>query len=171
MTAKLIDPKAYALISDAVAAELHEGWRKDHKKTKGDAPRWKTTTDAAWWAKFCTAKCARGNGNAYEVDINIPFADLPADWQAENKAAAEFAVRIVMNRILLGEPEDSESLSHQIHEAWLVRQRLQSVEADKVPYYRTAGQAVPYDQLTEDEKQKDRVQLAIAERHVAALLA
>ena len=168
---KLQDPKSYETLCIAVASELHEGWRASHIAAKGDVPRWKATSDTAWWAANSKAAHARMNGAQPEVNINIPFGSLPQDWKADNFSAAQFAVRVVMNAFLVGEALDVEFLSHQIHEAWLVRQRLLAVEPGKLPYFRTSAQDVSYAALPEPEKQKDRDQLLIAERHVRDLIA
>ena len=127
MSTKLLDPMTYDQVCEAVAAEYHEVWRRGHIAAKGNIPRWKATSDAAWCAANAGAAFLRDAGGKPEVDINIPFASLPEDWRAENLAAARFCVRIVMNALLLSEPIDLEALSHQVHEAWLVRQRLQPV--------------------------------------------
>jgi hypothetical protein len=83
------------------------------------------------------------NSDGTEGDINVPFNKLHPDWQAENLAAglaAEHAVKKF--------PGDIEKAAEYIHIEWMKRN-------PKADY--NAAQHVPYDQLPEDEKEKDRV--------------
>ena len=67
--------------SAKIASAFHEDWRKTRLQKDGTyEPRIKKTQDEAWIVAH----------NTDEVDIaNTPYADLPEDWKAENKAAAE----------------------------------------------------------------------------------
>jgi hypothetical protein len=83
------------------------------------------------------------NSDGTEGDINVPFDKLHPDWQRENLAAgmaAEQAVKKFSN--------DIEKAAEYIHIEWMKRN-------PKADY--NAAQHVPYDQLPEDEKEKDRV--------------
>jgi hypothetical protein len=83
------------------------------------------------------------NSDGTEGDINVPFEKLHPDWQKENLAAghaAEDAVRKF--------PNDIEKAAEYIHIEWMKRN-------PKADY--NAAQHVPYAQLPEDEKEKDRV--------------
>lgn len=75
--------KGEVLVS-AVASAAHEKWRAWWKvKNSGqEVPRMKETKDSAWIVVH--------GGNA--VDINVPYDQLPADWQLENKTSAQAAV-------------------------------------------------------------------------------
>ena len=83
------------------------------------------------------------NSDGTEGDINVPFADLHPDWQKENLAAAHAAHRAVKH---FG--RDMEKAAEYVHNEWMKRN-------PKADY--NAAQHVPYDDLPQDEKEKDRV--------------
>ena len=83
------------------------------------------------------------NSDGTEGDINVPFDKLHPDWQKENLAAGQAAEHAVKKF-----PNDIEKASEYIHIEWMKRN-------PKADY--NAAQHVPYDQLPEDEKEKDRV--------------
>lgn len=114
-----------------VAAELHEQWRAGFAATNGaEAERWKD------------------DGHGGKVDIaHTAYKDLPAKWQAENRAAALSAVKAVSYPT--GSP-DLEGAAELIHNDW--RKRNGSWAPDE--------QMAPYERLPEAEKEKDR-QVAI----------
>lgn len=127
-----------------VASQLHEDWRVTRLQEDGSyEPREKTTTDANWIE-------AHGTDT---VDIaNSTYDQLPEDWKAENKAAADVAVGLYREGVGTGDTTSDafvEGASSAIHDAWLERNTwAKDGELD-----------VPYDQLPEDEKAKDRVQI------------
>ena len=83
------------------------------------------------------------NSDGTEGNINVPFDKLHPDWQKENLAAGQAAEHAVKKF-----PNDIEKASEYIHIEWMKRN-------PKADY--NAAQHVPYDQLPEDEKEKDRV--------------
>jgi hypothetical protein len=83
------------------------------------------------------------NSDGSEGDINVPFDDLHPDWQRENLAAGQAAEEAVTKF-----PHDMEKAAEYIHIKWMHRN-------PKADY--NAAQHVPYDELPEDEKEKDRV--------------
>lgn len=83
------------------------------------------------------------NSDGTEGDINVPFEKLHPDWQKENLAAGKAAVDAV-NKF----PDDEEAAAEYIHIEWMKR----NPKSDW-----NAAQHVPYDQLSDDEKEKDRV--------------
>jgi hypothetical protein len=83
------------------------------------------------------------NSDGTEGDINVPFDKLHPDWQRENLAAGQAAEQAVKKF-----PDDIEKAAEYIHIEWMKRN-------PKADY--NAAQHVPYDQLPEDEKEKDRV--------------
>lgn len=86
------------------------------------------------------------NSDGTEGDINVPFENLHPDWQKENIAAAHAALTALrMN----GTVEEKASF---IHEEWMKR----NPKADW-----NAEQHIPYEQLPEVEKEKDRRHLKI----------
>lgn len=122
-----------------VASAFHEAWRAGRRKADGSyEPRIKETKDTAWIQAHKTN----------QVDIaNTTYAALPSDWQAENRASAEIAVQqILKNTTQMLTPAFIEQASNIIHIKWLERNSwAKGGELD-----------VPYAQLPEPEKQKDR---------------
>ncbi len=127
-----------------LASEFHDEWRKPRwrEKTRDHKPRIKKTKDQSW---------SQAHGGAIEVDIaNTPYKELPSDWQAENKASAEVAVSEVEKVIKAGTPPDEsfiEFASSILHDKWLERNGS----------WAPPEQSKPYSELTEEEKEKDRV--------------
>ena len=110
-----------------------------------------------WAEGYRSGEMAKGNENPTrmkddgmggQVDIlNTSYAELPPKWQAENKAQAEAAIGLV-SKDMSGAMDNLENLAAQVHEQWLSRNSW-AVE-QKSPL------AVPYSELPEEEKQKDR---------------
>lgn len=135
---------AYSLASD-----LHEAWRANRKLEDGTfEPRIKKSTDEAWNTKHQTD----------EVDIaNSSFEQLPRNWQFENLEAARVAINLVYDSTISGEKmtqEKIEEASSNVHMAWLERNTWVFD-----PNYGDKSLAVPYEELSEEEKAKDRVQI------------
>ena len=91
------------------------------------------------------------------VDIaNTKFEDLPSNWKYENLEAAKVAVDLVYEKIVNREKIDSkmiEEMSKIVHEKWLERNGVQ---------WSFENQRVAYQNLSEEEKAKDRVQIELA---------
>lgn len=85
----------------------------------------------------------RSKNGGPEADINVSFAKLHPTAQQENLAAGKAALEAVKQF-----PNDEEQASEFIHIQWMRRN-------PKTDY--NAAQHVPYNQLPEDEKEKDRV--------------
>ena len=110
-----------------------------------------------WAEGYRSGEMAKGNENPTrmkddgmggQVDIlNTSYAELPPKRQAENKAQAEAAIGLV-SKDMSGAMDNLENLAAQVHEQWLSRNSW-AVE-QKSPL------AVPYSELPEEEKQKDR---------------
>jgi hypothetical protein len=83
------------------------------------------------------------NSDGTEGDINVPFEKLHPDWKKENLAAAHAAHHAVKH---FG--RDMEKAAEYVHNEWMKR----NPKGDW-----NAAQHVPYDDLPEDEKEKDRV--------------
>jgi len=122
-----------------VATAGHEQWRADYKAANGDKPRIKKTKDPEFVSRGVT-----------EVDIaSMTYSELPSDWQAENKAAAECAVDCFLGAVAIGRALDDgfvEEASATQHEKWLER------NGEWAP----PEQKLPYAELSEEEKEKDR---------------
>jgi hypothetical protein len=82
------------------------------------------------------------NSDGSEGDINQPFDKIHPDWQKENLAAAKAAYDAV------SQYDDEEQAAEYVHNEWMKRN-------PKADY--NAAQHVPYSQLPDDEKEKDRV--------------
>lgn len=133
----------------ALASELHENWRKTRLKEDGSfEPRVKATKDEAWIVEHGTD----------QVDIaNTKYEGLPSDWKAENKAASEVIVGIMIERngqINLDDPAQRSEIGTVIHDAWLNRN----------DWARGGELDVPFDQLPPEEQAKDIDQLIIAQQ-------
>ena len=144
---------AYSLGSD-----LHEAWRAPRKLENGTyEPRMKKTKDEEWTKKH----------GKEEVDIaNCTFSELPYDWQKENLSAALVVIGLVYDKIIAGKtitPEEIEKMAAIVHEEWLKRNTYVYGPVDK------GGRpdlTVPYADLEDVEKEKDRVQIAPAIKKV-----
>jgi hypothetical protein len=99
-------------------------------------------------AKGAPLEKLKDDGMGGQVDIlNTSYADLPPKWQAENNAQAESAISLVARNMddAMG---NIESLAAQVHEQWLSRNSWATEQKHPL--------AVPYSELPEEEKQKDR---------------
>lgn len=143
-------------LSYSLALDLHETWRLTRRKEDGTyEPRIKKSTDEEWNIKHGTD----------EVDIaNCSFDELPSNWQYENLSAAKVAIDLVYDKTLAGEnitAEEKEQMASVVHDEWLKRN-------DWVfdSEYGDPNLAVSYENLSEDEKYKDNIQLDKAEEKV-----
>jgi hypothetical protein len=129
-----------------LASAFHDDWRKTRLQDDGTyEPRIKTTIDEQWSAI---------NGTD-QVDIaNTNYSDLPTDWQAENKAAAEVVIDILNEKDQLPDLDDFElidQIGQRIHAAWLKRNEwAKGGELD-----------LPFFELADEEKAKDLNQLKL----------
>ena len=119
---------------EMLASKLHEIWADG--------------TRAILKAKGAPLEKFKDDGMGGQIDIlNTSYADLTPKWQSENKAQAESAIGLVAKN-MDGALENIEGLAAQVHEQWLSRNSW-AIE-QKSPL------AVPYSELPEEEKQKDR---------------
>ena len=108
-----------------------------------------------WADNYRSGEMAKGNENPTrmkddgmggQVDIlNTPFEQLPPKWQAENNAQAASAIMLVAND-LEGAMGNIEGLAAKVHEQWLSRNSWAA----------NGALGVPYNELPEEEKQKDK---------------
>lgn len=136
-------------LSYSLGSDLHEIWRANRKLEDGTfESRIKKSTDEAWNNLHGTD----------QVDIaNCSFAELPSNWQFENLEAAKTAVNLVYDGVIGNAQQTQESIEEMaslVHNAWLQRN-----EWVFDPNYGNPSQAVPYEQLSEEEKAKDRDQV------------
>lgn len=119
---------------EMLASKLHEIWAEG--------------TRATLKAKGAPLEKFKDDGMGGQIDIlNTSYSDLTPKWQSENKAQAESAIGLVAKN-MDGAIENIEGLAAQVHEQWLSRNSW-AIE-QKSPL------AVPYSELPEEEKQKDR---------------
>ena len=114
----------------ALASALHEQWRN------GFDPEPKTGKERI-----------KKNSDGTEGNINVPFDQLHFDWKKENLLAG-VAAKASVDKFPLD--EDLEKASDYIHEEWMKRNPKESWNAH---------QHVPYVELPDSEKEKDRVQV------------
>lgn len=105
----------------------------------GYEPRWKPTKDKEWVQ----------NHGTDQVDIaNSNYAQLPKDWQEENRLAVEFIVKEFVEKEVVATPENTKMVNHigsKIHNAWLSRNSwAKNGELD-----------VPFAKLSSEEQEKN----------------
>lgn len=114
------------VLKSEVASELHENWRRARMLPDG---------------KY--EPRVKVSSTGIPVDIaNTEFRDLPDEWQLENQNAANQ----IVDRILSAPGASMEDLAHSVHEDWLERNHEWASEVQKLPY----------GELPEEEKEKDR---------------
>ena len=109
------------------ASDLHEVWRNGWIKQNNGQS---------------VPRMKKGS-TGEQVDINVPFANLDPAWRKENEEAAKAALQAVKQF-----PNDEEAAANFIHQEWMKR----NPKGDW-----NAAQHVPYQSLSEEEKEKDRV--------------
>ena len=91
------------------------------------------------------------------VDIaNTKFEDLPSNRKYENFEAAKVVVDLVYDSILEWKEfslEEIDRMSKIVHKKWLKRNGIQ---------WSFENQRVDYEKLSDEEKEKDRVQIKLA---------
>lgn len=128
---------------ESVASQSHEDWRTAWYDKNGNVPRIKTTKDQTWIFTH----------GVTELDIAATtYANLPSDWQGENKLGAEIAVDLVIeavkeNQAKLETHEFMEGASSTVHDRWVDRNRS----------WAGANLCVPFSELSPDEQEKDRL--------------
>jgi hypothetical protein len=145
-----VSSNAVKAATHTLATEFHEDWRKKTRLNGGGSfePCIKPTDDAAWIEAHGTD----------QVDIaNTDYDELPTDWQAENKAAAEVVVGVMVEyngAIDLSSKDVRSQVGGTIHDAWLSRNDwAKGGELD-----------VPFTQLSAEEQVKDIAQVEVAQR-------
>ncbi|MCI0479245.1 hypothetical protein L0Y59_01750 [Candidatus Uhrbacteria bacterium] len=137
-----------------LGGSLHDAWRAPRKKEDGTyEPRVKPTKDEAW-------KTAHGTD---QVDIaNTPFAELPSDWQGENKLAAEAAMKLVIDAAENGRAFDDmfvDEASAAVHDAWMARRKAEGYDENDPNWSWAKPMMIPFENLPDEEKKKDADQV------------
>lgn len=118
---------------DTLASKLHEKWAEGYRA--GEAAKGNENPTRM-----------KDDGMGGQVDIlNTSYAELPPKWQAENKAQAESAIKLVSQN-MDSAMNNIEELAAQVHEQWLSRNS----------WAKDGPLGVSYSELPEEEKQKDR---------------
>lgn len=152
------DTKEYFV--QKMGANFHEEWRKGYAANPENVdtdwkvrPRIKQTKDKEW---------AELHGTDMVDIYYTPFKDLPLDRKKDNLEAAKVVIDLVYDKIVNGEEitlEMVEEMSSVVHEAWMERN---SWEKESRPHL-----FVPYEELSEEEKAKDRAQVETAIRLIS----
>lgn len=151
--------------SAAMASELHDQWRNENQnphQIDGQTvyqPRVKVFAEDDGVQKwFNEDKVPSGAKEIKRQDIaNTPYDQLDQYWQADNKAAAEVVVGLMVDHngeIDLDDPGTRSEVGGIIHDAWLSRN----------PWEQDGALGVPFDQLPENEQAKDLAQISTAQR-------
>jgi hypothetical protein len=144
-----VGPEVRAEAVATLGSAFHEDWRKTRLNEDGSfEPRVKTTKDEAWIEAHGTD----------QVDIaNTDFENLPSDWQAENKAAAEVIVNVFEahnGQVGLDNPATRTNIGETVHAAWLSRNE----------WAKGGDLDVPFADLPVEEQDKDLNQVVVAQR-------
>ena len=137
-----------SLVIENVASVFHEKWRENRLQSDGTyKPMIEKSEDKEWNIKHWTDV----------VDIaNTKFEELPNNRKYENFEAAKVAVNLVYDGILAWKQfslKDVEEMSKIVHEKWLERNWIE---------WSFENQRVDYENLSEEEKAKDRIQIELA---------
>ena len=97
-----------------------------------------------------TKERIKDNSDGTKGNINVPFDKLHPDWKRENLAAGKAAMEAHRRH-----PKDTEKAAEHVHNEWMKRNPKGE---------HNASQHVPYNQLSEPEKEKDRVHVRKMQR-------
>lgn len=130
-------------IIQKIASVFHEKWRESRLYK----PMIEKSDDKEWNIEHWTEM----------VDIaNTKFEDLPSNRRYENLQAAQVVVDLVYDKVVNWEEiswEMIERMSKVVHEKWLERNWVE---------WSFENQRIAYEKLSEEEKEKDRIQIEIA---------
>ena len=131
-----------------VASAFHEKWRENRLQSDGKyRPMIEKSQDEEWNIKHWMDV----------VDIaNTEFVDLPSNRKYENFEAAKVAVDLVYDKVVNWEKIDLEmieEMSKIVHGKWLERNGIR---------WSFENQRVEYEELSDEEKAKDRIQIELA---------
>ncbi len=153
---KAITEKDKSYMEQTLGSRLHDDWRAPRRLEGGDyAPRIKVLVEKKDGSQKWVNESDLGKfEGAEEIDrqdiANTDFENLADQIQKENRVAGEFAMGLVLNAVENNLRMDSEKFAAKIHDAW----------AERNPENAELGK--PYEELTEEEKIKDRDHLVAA---------
>ena len=155
-----------------IGSRLHDEWRSHRRLENGEyEPRWKATKDEMY--EPIDGKARFNDSGEMEVDIaNLSFEQLPKDWQKENLEAGLSVAQIVGNKEEITD-EEMEEYAKKVHEAWCdrkaeeIRKYMNDLDSKGLSdseimakvddkYSLDKNLMVAYENLSEEEKQKDR---------------
>ena len=142
---------------DKVASSFHDDWRELRKKRKDGSyePRNKALIEKDGKEEWVNKEDIGDNKLIMKQDIaNTDFKDLHEFWQKENLDAAETVVGLVRSHKGEFDEDFIEEASSKVHEKWLERNEWVYDES-----YGNPNLALPYKELKEKEKDKDRAQV------------
>lgn len=151
-------------------SDFHDAWRSVRKKMEDGTyePRWKPAKDEEW---------SKAHGWAQELDIaNTKFEDLSQYYKQENYEAAKCAINLVYDKIIacltpkeqwerwrdVFTLETVEGLSSVVHDERMKRNPWDKESRPEL--------FVPYNELPEEEKAKDRSQIFQAIKKVVDII-
>ncbi len=156
---------------DRLSALLHGEWRKElqagfvRNGQEANTERLRPSKDKTGEADVAWFAAQEANGTQFPIDdagnklvnTNAAYEDLPPSWQQANIGAARFVTEYVADSINTGAhmgEEYVEQAASAVHDNWM---RDNEWDKENRPEL-----FVPYGDLTEDEKQKDRAQVFTA---------
>ena len=148
------------VLGNKVGAELHKKWQEE----RGFEPRVKVLALVDGKEKwFNEDQVPDGAEILFSQDIaNTKFDDLHDNWKKENMEAGIAASQIlidtlgsdtVINKSLELDSSTLEAMAEKIHDEWMARNPKEDWNAHL---------HIPYSELSEEEKEKDRVHILAA---------
>ena len=141
---------------NALGSQLHDKWRDENFRNEDGSyrPRVKVEVELEAGKKKWINETEVGESDKVltSVDIaNTAYAELPEHWQAENKAAAETAVNLVLDaqgKLDLSDQATYDRVGDAVHKAWLSRNGWQKdvviKDGNGNPYLKKDGSPVKY---------------------------
>ena len=137
---KFPEAEKYEEMVAVVAYRAQKDFRRIYLDSASGTRRIKTTKDETWVKKHGTDK----------VDMaTLDYSELPLDWQTERKIGAQIAIDAALDAMGKGKTLDRdfiEATSELLHNKWLERNNARATET----------QLCSYNELPENEKEKDR---------------
>ena len=121
---------------------------------------WKRNIEKDYLAKNQPADTARPRNQPGfpPVNINVPYGDLSPEWQLDNDRAAAIAFDVALKTF--GDADVDEG-AKAIHVEWMLRNPINDANSYN---------HIPYADLPDNEKAKDRVHVILAREHVASFV-
>jgi hypothetical protein len=134
---------------NTLGEEVHEYWRTGIEKQYESEGKPKDT------------ERMRNQPGYEKSNINVPFDKLTPEWKLDNVKAGALALDVVLSGKSSSDAIDADAGARLIHAKWMQRNPLNE---------NNAYNHKPFDELPENEKDKDRAHLRIASDLLNALL-